>query len=105
MYSEKVTKEIQKIISKFHILESSSYGLQAHNDGGIDDMSYRHEFYEMLPENFIVENDEVVGYTFEGKSCAFDGKTETVIYEWNNNDYSGWNDEIDEGRYKIVFKK
>ena len=105
MYSEKVEKKINEIISKFQVLERSSYGLQANNDGGIDDMSYRHERHEMNPADFIVENDEIVGYTFEGHSCAFDGKNETVIYSWNNNDYSGWNDEIDEGEYKIVFKK
>ena len=105
MYSKKVEKKIEKIISKFQILERSSCGLRANNDGGIDDMSYSRERHELNPADFIVENDEIVGYTFKGYSCKFDGSEETVIYQWNNNDYSGWNDEIDEGEYKIVFKK
>ena len=102
--SKKLENKILSIIDKFVIYTSSSYGLEANNDGGIDDISYTREYYDLVPENFIVDEDNVIGYVYQEYVVEFDGKKEVLIYEIDNTDRSGWNNVVDVEYAKIRFK-
>ncbi|MBQ8885067.1 MAG: hypothetical protein IJY62_01660 [Clostridia bacterium] len=102
--SKKLEAKIQATIKAFHLYVHSAYGLEANNDGGIDDVSYSREYFELEAENFIVSGDSIVGYRYKEYTASFDGKKETVIFEWDNTDHSGWNDQVDRGAYEIVRK-
>ena len=99
-----ISNKINEAISAFHIRVSSASGLEAHNDGGIDDVHYSVKYYDLVSDGFIIENDKIVGYSYEGHTVAFDGTAEVEIYSWDNTDTSGWNDEVDRGSFKIVRK-
>lgn len=99
-----ILDKINEAISKFQIRASSASGLEAHNDGGIDDVSYSINYYELEADGFIIQNDKIVGYTYDGHTAPFDGTAEVEIYSWDNTDTSGWNDVVDRGSYKIVRK-
>ena len=103
--NETVLKKINKAINKFEIYESSAYGLEARNDGGIDDVKYSHKSYELVAENFIIKDDEIVGYKYDKYTVDWDGKSNVTIFEWNDTDDSGWNDLVDYGSIKIRLKK
>ena len=96
---------INEAIKKFEIYTSSAYGLEARNDGGIDDVKYSYEKEELLSENFIIENDKIVGYRYGEYTVEWDGKSEVLIHSWNDTDDSGWNDLVDYGSIKIRLKK
>lgn len=96
---------INEAIKKFEIYTSSAYGLEARNDGGIDDVKYSYEKEELLSENFIIENDKIVGYKYDKYTVEWDGKSEVLIHSWNDTDNSGWNDLVDYGSIKIRLKK
>ncbi len=103
--NEAILKKINKAITEFEIFTSSAYGLEARNDGGIDDVKYSHKSEELLAENFIFENKKIVGYKHGEHTAAWDGTKETVIFQWNDTDSSGWNDLVDYGSIKIRLKK
>ena len=103
--SDNISEKINRAIQKFEIHYSAAYGLEANNDGGIDDVKYSFEDYELLKENFIIENDKIVGYKHEEYTVIWDGKSEVTIFEWNDTDSSGWNDIVDYGSIKIRLKK
>lgn len=100
-----VLEKINKAIKKYEVHSSSAYGLEARNDGGINDVKYSYEDYELVTENFIIENDKIVGYRFDEHTVIWDGKSEVTIFEWNDTDSSGWNDIVDYGSIKIRLKK
>ena len=103
--NENVLKIIDEAIKKFEVYTSSAYGLEARNDGGIDDVKYSYEKEELISENFIIENNEIVGYKYDKYTVKWDGKTEAIIHQWNDTDSSGWNDLVDYGSIKIRKKK
>ena len=103
--NDNILKKINKAIQKFEIHYSAAYGLEANNDGGIDDVKYSFEDYDLVAENFIIENDKIVGYKHEEYTVTWDGKSEVTIFEWNDTDSSGWNDIVDYGSIKIRLKK
>ncbi len=100
-----VLEKINKAITKYEVHSSSAYGLEAHNDGGIDDVKYSYENFELVAENFIIENDKIVGYKFNEYTVEWDGDSQVTIFEWNDTDNSGWNDIVDYGSIKIRLKK
>lgn len=103
--SEIVLQSINEAIKKFEVYTSSAYGLEARNDGGIDDVKYSYEKEELISENFIIENDKIVGYKYDKYTVEWDGKNEVLIHSWNDTDDSGWNDLVDYGSIKIRLKK
>lgn len=110
--SSTTEKTILNLTKNFHIKLQSSYGFDANSDNGIQDMSYSTEYQELIPENFIVEDDNIVGYKFisstvdfEGSiNVEFDGTKETLIYSWDDSKYGGSTDFIDKGSFTIVKK-
>ena len=103
--SKNILQLINEAIKKFEVYTSSAYGIEARNDGGIDDVKYSYEKKELLSENFIIENDKIVGYKYDKYTVEWDGKSEVLIHSWNDTDSSGWNDIVDYGSIKIRFKK
>ena len=103
--SESVLRLVNEAIKKFEVYSSSAYGLEARNDGGIDDVKYSYEKEELLSENFIIENDKIVGYKYDKYTVEWDGKSEVLIHSWNETDSSGWNDIVDYGSIRIRVKK
>lgn len=102
--SKTLEKKINDVILKYHIYTSSSYGLEANNDGGIDDVSYSYKYYELQSENFIVDGENIIGYLFEKYQVPFDGTGEVEIYKIDNTDYSGWNNVVDREKAMIIKK-
>lgn len=103
--SKSVLQSINEAINKFEVYTSSAYGLEARNDGGIDDVKYSYEKEELISENFIVENDKIVGYKYDKYTVMWDGVSEVLIHSWNDTDDSGWNDLVDYGSIRIRLKK
>ena len=103
--NENVLKIINEAIKKFEVYTSSAYGLEARNDGGIDDVKYSYESEELSSENFIIENDKIIGYKYGKYTVEWDGTKEVLIHQWNDTDSSGWNDLVDYGSIKIRLKK
>ena len=102
---DKVLEKINDAIRKYEVHSSSAYGLEARNDGGIDDVKYSYNDYELSAENFIIENDKIVGYKHNEHIAKWNGESEITIFEWNDTDSSGWNDIVDYGSIKIRLKK
>lgn len=103
--SDALLKKIAEAISKFEIYTSSAYGLEARNDGGIDDVKYSYESESLSEECFITENDSIVGYKYDKYTVSWDGSKEVIIHQWNDTDDSGWNDIVDYGSIRIRIKK
>ena len=105
--SAEIEKKIFTVIERYRLRIGRQYGLSSHNDGGIDDVSYSHEYSELTPENFIVDDNRIIGYSHDGHAVAFHG-TETgwtLIYEIDETDHSGWNDLVDITTYNITPKE
>ena len=102
--SKTLENKINNVISKYHIYTSSSYGLEANNDGGIDDVKYSYKYYELQSENFVVDGKNIIAYLFEKYQVPFDGTNEVEIYDIDNTDYSGWNNVVDREKAKIIKK-
>ncbi len=63
--NDTVLRVVNEAIEKFEVYTSTAYGLEAHNDGGIDDVKYSRKSEELLADNFIIENDKIVGYKYD----------------------------------------
>ena len=92
---------INDSIKNYEVYTSSAYGLEARNDGGIDDVKYSYNHEELVYENFIIENDKIIGYKYDKYTVNWDGESEVLIHSWNDTDDSGWNDIVDYGSIKI----
>ncbi len=103
--NETVLNLVNEAIKKFEIYTSSAYGLEARNDGGIDDVKYSYKSEELLADNFIIENGKIVGYKYDKYTVEWDGTNQVTVFEWNDTDDSGWNDLVDYGSIKIRLKK
>ena len=99
-----IEKQIYKIIKNFHILINESFGLDANSDNGIQDMHYTKDYEELVFENFIIDENKIIGYDYDGKFVAFDGTEEKLIYSWDDSVYGGSTDNIDKGYVKIIKK-
>ncbi len=98
-------QKIAVIMQRYHIMERSSWGLDANSDGGMHDMHYSNKEQAWAEEDFLVDGDEVVGYCYKGKRVEFDGKIEVTLHSWDYSVGGGAQDEIDEGSVCIEKRK
>ena len=104
---EPLEKKIYAIMEKYCLAIGREVGLQARNDGGIDDVHYSTGYHELSFENFIVDDKKVIGYVQDGHAVSFTGKEKhyVEIYEIDETDHSGWNDYVDITSYRIEPKR
>ncbi len=98
-------EKVNLLIKNFHIKLSESWGLDANNDNGIQDMHYTTNYEELVCENFVVEGDNVVAYKYKEYTTLFDGSKDVTIYSWDDSLYGGCTDEIDKGNITIIKKE
>ena len=97
-------EKINFLIKTFHIKSNESWGQDANNDNGIQDMHYTTNYEDLVCENFVVEGDNVIAYKYKEYTTLFDGSKEVTIHSWDDSRYGGCTDEIDKG-YIIITKK
>lgn len=103
--SKAAEEKVKNLIKSFVLRTKTSYGFDANSDNGIQDMHYSTEYEDLLESNFIVEDDEIVGYKYYDHTAQFDASKSVLVHKWDDSVYGGSTDEVDKGTIEIVKKE